>query len=542
MPSSSPLKAALKYARQGWHVFPVNGKVPTTPNGLKDGSASPKQVKELFRAYPGNGVGIVTGEPSGIVVLDIDDKDNVQELVARLEKEYGPEFKNTYTVRTGGGGYHFFFKHPGDRVGNRVGYLGRGVDLRGDGGYVVAPPSLHASGRRYKVIKETTIKVVPKWIVATDDAKKASTASPSRQGNADVLVPEGGRDNYLFKMGALLRRKGASDQAIEAALMEENAQRCDPPLLDTEVARIAASCGRYVPSATSGAVVLTDDTYVRAGDLYGDMKDFLNDEERVKGMPTGLEWLDKALGGGRRLGELTAWHAVAKAGKSSFLHYLMALLLEKGIPVGYASREMDPAEEVMPNILSIVKQRNVWHKKTKKGDKETIEKWPLYFAKGYGYFSAKDFQQWALSLKEKEGVQFFFLDHLLYALEDPEDYKEASRFCRDVKAFVREHSICLDMVVQPRYLQQGERLSMSSMRGGSAISQAIDNLFIMERVQDHPNHTQLRLEIGRSKLAEVGSEGFFKYDRDTTSFEEVEPVFAERSLEEVPDLKWGNKK
>jgi Bifunctional DNA primase/polymerase, N-terminal len=91
-------------------------------------------------------VGIVTGEISNLVVLDFDPQHDGNASIERLERQIAP-LPVTVEVTTGGGGRHLYFAHPGGLVRNRAG-LAQGVDVRGDGGYIVAPPSVHPSGRR----------------------------------------------------------------------------------------------------------------------------------------------------------------------------------------------------------------------------------------------------------------------------------------------------------------------------------------------------------------------------------------------------------
>ena len=97
--------------------------------------------------WPQANIAIVTGAASGLVVLDADMAKGAARTLAALEERYGA-LPPTVGQRTGTG-QHAFFQHPGTTVRNGVENLGAGLDIRGDGGYVVAPPSLHANGNRY---------------------------------------------------------------------------------------------------------------------------------------------------------------------------------------------------------------------------------------------------------------------------------------------------------------------------------------------------------------------------------------------------------
>ena len=105
-------------------------------------------VVEWFRRWPDANVGIVTGEISNLIVLDIDPKHGGDATLDRLERGFRP-LSSTVEAVTGGGGRHLYFAHPGGLTRNRAG-LAQGIDLRGDGGYVVAPPSIPPSGRPYE--------------------------------------------------------------------------------------------------------------------------------------------------------------------------------------------------------------------------------------------------------------------------------------------------------------------------------------------------------------------------------------------------------
>ena len=141
---------ALAYTRRGWRVFPCapRGKVPLTAHGLKDASTDEKQLTDWWDRWPSANIGVATGAESGFFVLDVDGKDG-NESLATLEREHGP-LPTTVEAKTGGGGRHLLFKHPGQAVKNSAGRLGPGLDVRGDGGYIVAPSSIHPTGKSYE--------------------------------------------------------------------------------------------------------------------------------------------------------------------------------------------------------------------------------------------------------------------------------------------------------------------------------------------------------------------------------------------------------
>jgi hypothetical protein len=266
----SPLDAALAYAARGWPVLPVEpgGKRPLTPRGVQDATTDPGMIRQWWQQHPGANVAVATGAASGLVVLDVDPRHGGEATLAALEREHGP-LPATVGAETGGGGRHVYLAHPGVTVGNSTGRLGPGLDVKADGGYVVAPPSRHASGRPYTwtAPPETTpLAPPPGWLLAALGAQRRLASAPqddNREGGQSTEpIPQGRRNTTLARIAGALRRQGASPEAIEAALLAENAARCQPPLGDDEVRRVAAAVARYAPddTAADGPVVVRLDT------------------------------------------------------------------------------------------------------------------------------------------------------------------------------------------------------------------------------------------------------------------------------------------
>ena len=137
------LRAALAYAGRGVPVLPSEpgAKRPLTRNGHWDATMDRRAIEQWWRRQPSANVGLPTGKGSGIVVLDVDADDGGLGSLAKLERAGAPVPKTART-RTGGGGIHLFFRYPrGTEIRNSAGLLGPGLDVRGEGGYVVVPPS-----------------------------------------------------------------------------------------------------------------------------------------------------------------------------------------------------------------------------------------------------------------------------------------------------------------------------------------------------------------------------------------------------------------
>ena len=137
------LRAALSYTRRGIPVFPCepSGKRPLTYSGFWDATTEEGHVRAWWSRWPSANVGIPTGKRSGLLVLDVDPRGGGPQSLSILERENGP-LPRTAKARTGGGGMHVYFRYSAEEeVRNSAGLLGAGLDVRGEGGYVVVPPS-----------------------------------------------------------------------------------------------------------------------------------------------------------------------------------------------------------------------------------------------------------------------------------------------------------------------------------------------------------------------------------------------------------------
>jgi hypothetical protein len=140
-PRAELAAAALDYAEHGWYVLPLKprGKVPITAHGLHDATRDPAEVEAIWRRHPTANVGVRTGRLSGISVLDVDPASGGGESLAAIETEHGP-LPGTITQITGGGGIHLVFRWKAG-LGIGAAEWGPGLDLRSEGGYIVAAPS-----------------------------------------------------------------------------------------------------------------------------------------------------------------------------------------------------------------------------------------------------------------------------------------------------------------------------------------------------------------------------------------------------------------
>jgi hypothetical protein len=279
IPTSRPADA---YAAIGWAILPLHwpilsgndvqcscragrlcggdgksiGKHPIPAHGLKEATTDPSIIAEWRRRWPMCNLAVATGAVSKIIVLDVDPRNGGDESLAELIGTYGP-LPETVLAATGGGGRHFVFEHPGTRIGNSKGKIGPGLDGKGDGGYIVAPPSLHASGRRYRWVNDPwhyQPAPISDWLLEKMLPKPEPAAPPVNYqrplGTRDAFaldrairytarmpgaISGQGGHSATFAVACACRRFGLSESEMRS-VMEIYNQRADPPWSQKELA------------------------------------------------------------------------------------------------------------------------------------------------------------------------------------------------------------------------------------------------------------------------------------------------------------------
>ncbi len=258
MSEKSLLELALEYASWGWRVFPLlpKDKRPFPgSHGFEDATTDPAQIKSWWAKNPQANIGLATGPGSGVVVVDLDinsekSKDGAAEWQAMVA---GKPDKIVPCAKTGGGGYHLFFKSDDPAIRNRV--ISKSIDLRGEGGYVVLPGSIHPNGSKYEWIEhpETCAPApFPDWLKAGGNlvglVDTAASAKPQAGIDAyercrryvATLPPAisgcGGHSATLRVAGECYRF-GLTDSQAWDILSHYNATQCQPPWSEKDLRR-----------------------------------------------------------------------------------------------------------------------------------------------------------------------------------------------------------------------------------------------------------------------------------------------------------------
>jgi hypothetical protein len=243
------IEAAVAYVGRGLPVFPCRGKVPLTEHGFQDASTDTDAVLTWWTRWPEAAIGIPTGTVSGLVVLDVDVQHGGAGTFAELERKRG-KLPDAPEVLTGGGGKHIYFAHPGREIRNSAGKLGPGLDVRGDHGYVIAPPSGHESGRQYRWLRpqrKLELPEPPPWLLQNVENRQNGAAPP-----VEAIIPEGQRRRELLSLAGTLRRRGLGAEEILTSLAAVSERRCRPPLQKRELEALARDVEqRYEPANNS---------------------------------------------------------------------------------------------------------------------------------------------------------------------------------------------------------------------------------------------------------------------------------------------------
>jgi len=225
--------SACEYIDHGWSVLPLHGKRPalTSWREYQSARASVNQLREWFVDASLN-VGVVTGRISELVVVDCDRIED-----ATFWREQFP--KTPLAVRTGRGGSHFYYRYPlSHDISNRAGLLDRRIDLRAEGGYVVAPPSRHPLGDHYEwEVGEGSLNDIPEfspdWIAAESPAMTSSNRGMVQHPRSYIrsihAVSGQHGHNHTFRAACTLRDAGLTPEEALCELIEWNTTNASPP-------------------------------------------------------------------------------------------------------------------------------------------------------------------------------------------------------------------------------------------------------------------------------------------------------------------------
>jgi len=239
-------EAALMYADNGIAVFPIvpNEKNPLTKNGFYDATTDHSVINGWFKKDPDANIGIRTGTVNGVMVVDVDCKNgkNGEVSLHELENLYG-KLPETRRHSTPSGGFHLLYSIGSRAIPNSRDTIGDGLDIRADGGYVVAPPSVISDGHYEVMNPDVPVVDAPEWLIKLACVKK----SVETKCAVSVVIPEGERNEHIFKFALDCKRCGISQEDATQKAFIEN-EKCNPQLPSPEVIKTVSSAYKYITS------------------------------------------------------------------------------------------------------------------------------------------------------------------------------------------------------------------------------------------------------------------------------------------------------
>lgn len=555
------IEQAQLLAKLGFKIFPLhtpdesgrcscrkdcgrdNGKHPRTMNGLKDATDNAEQIAHWWGMWEAANIGLATGEASGCFIVDIDPRHGGDDTLKALLGQHGPLERKVWAA-TGGGGWHLYFRHPGFPVKSRANALGPGVDVKGEGGYVVAPPSRHASGKLYEWGDFDELPEAPEWLL---NLLSVAAPSPAFVSEGEPIA-EGGRNQTLTSMAGSMRRRGMLEEAIYAALSVENEQRCQPPLPDMDVRKIAHSVSRYSPE--DPAYVYPEKTTMEGerpegiyhvSDIAGQI-DELYEKGLTGGVSTGWPTLDYHYTVKR--GQWTIVTGMPMHGKSSVLSSLLVnLAVTHDWRFCICSPENQPLARYAAELMSIWSGEPFTRgsvqrmsRETKEQAKRWIDEHFVFVLPDEGGCTVGGILEAALYVHGEKAIQGLVIDPW-NELEHrrPEGMTETeyvSQSLTRMRRFARQNEMHLWLVAHPTKLQKDVRTgnypvpTLYDISGSAHFRNKADmGLSVWRNVEDEHGPTQVYVQ--KVRFRECGRLGVcdLYFNAVSGRFEETQPVY-----------------
>ncbi len=309
------IEHARHYLKKGCSVIPTaqNKKPLVNWREFRDRYPTEAEVDEWWTMWPDAGVAIITGKISSVTVVDVEAGGDISKL------------PTTDTVKTGGGGWHFYYKYCPE-MDNKTRILPL-TDIRGNGGYVIAPPSLHASGKRYEVISSSGRADFPSELFG-GERRSSKDWQEIMEG-----IPLGSRNTTATVVaGKLMRAFSPSEwESTVWIMMKKWNESNEPPLPEYELRNVYMSIGKREMMTRQGKPeeVLDNEIPLTFTNVLQIAEDELNNTRPEDVMSFGYSWMDEHLTGFFK-GELVVIGGESGTGKTTFATNIILKAAEKG--------------------------------------------------------------------------------------------------------------------------------------------------------------------------------------------------------------------
>ena len=512
------LDAALEYAEAGYAVIPVKraDKAPYTTDGLSAATTDPNTIRTWWRWWPEANVAIVCGKVSGnLFVIDVDIKPEKgkhgDEELLKWQAEHG-DFPETVRQRTGSGGEHQFFRYPDIALYlNKVDAL-PGIDIRGDGAYVVVAPSVYEDGRVYQwengISILDTVEVAEANEAVVDLLKlypreRSTDRSSARRELISMRnVPEGSRNSVIYSAACALRHYDFPYDAALLAILQSNSSWSNP-LPESEIRRTVDSAYSHAPGeATIYSVNKVTAEYDENGEYIPKLPPNIPIESIINPPPL----KPPIITGFLREGEAMLMSGSPKAGKS-FLICQLALAVASGTEwVGQKcnKKKVLYIDAELPREVALNRMHDIWRMC------DTVI--PV-FPDNLDIKSTKDkvvtLSDIADDIEHEAGRYDLVIIDPLYMFIDS-DQNDNTQMKREMDQIKRIYATGASVVVNHHMTKgmQNGKMSIDRASGAGVISRFFDSILTLNLLQPEPGDT------GRPERIEA----------DTRSFKQPSPI------------------
>lgn len=507
------LHVAKGYTKMGLSVIPL---VPKDKRPLIDwkvyGGRLPtdQELTDWWTREPNANIGIVTGTVSGVGVVDADGQEGINACLTH--KVTSPIIAST------GEGRHYYFAV--DRpLGNAVGVV-KGVDIRGENGYVVAPPSVHSNGSRYVWVSNFIRSKLPSFPSATMDRLSKSVTIQGHEGwLVRILggVSSGSRHSTLVKLASYLIPRHDYDY-VKHAMMEWN-KKNSPPLADEEVTMQLNDLvqrfkkGQYTSDFKLREAHASVEKTIEVTGASQSVANYLEHAKRVSTsstpeLCTGFTELDQWTWGVRK-GEIYTVGARPGTGKSSFLITIANSLLKQGKRVLFVSTEM-PEQEVISKLIAVEKgipcEALISGKLDETG--RVLRDNYLESFRGYHWYFCNIYEPNEKEIRKiVEQVQpdVLIFDHLQHIASRDEAYKDISRFVRSLKSLAMEYGVAVMVASQLNRLAGGLMPELHHLKECGTIEEESCVVVLLHKEdQSSSEETPIIVKMAKNRYGKMG--------------------------------------
>ena len=555
------LTQAIKYNSLGWSVIPIKpqDKRPAISSWeeYQTRLATQEELKKWFENTDYN-IALITGQISGVDVVDVDSYKGKEGIV----------IDSPIKVSTPRGGTHYYFKHvEGVRPGVNAEI---GVDLRGDGSYVLIPPSIGPNGNKYSWVKGGELDALPYTPKEIVDKITKNGKESVFDLEESMNVSQGGRNAALHKASVSLISKHGAEMAWKLVLGMNNAY--SPPLPEREVTILFKSAAKFVENnpprnmgngSSNSFEDIVQEKEWKEPTLTEDLdkvKALLREGKQI-GYPTGFPALDD-ISGGLIPSQSYLIFGDTNTGKSLFLVNILVYLAKNDIKCLYFDLENSMLMSTERQILITEEGRltkRVWDDivRDKKAD-EFIDKLKAYplriydISKMYDRFGVINYEAVEVVMNEalKSGVQVIAIDHLHYFEPNEQNFSLLGNIARKINDFCSKNNIVVLLVAHTKKgllrvkndKVKADRPTLDSVAGAGLITRHTKNVIAIRRNGSSSEPTEQRETFVYVDKTKNGPTGMFKleFDPETLLFKgdnySYNPLFVMKKVEEVQKM------